>query len=236
VKKLAVVNCKSLKKDASTKARDMYDKSAQFRAQKALFEQAYDWWVILSAKHGVVFPDQVIEPYNLSMYNNAQRLKNVRSLTKEEKQKWVLKVIQHPVWEKYDEIHFHVSKAYWDPIKHAFPQAVWVRQQVNPGLVVVRYQEALHKYQQEGILDFSILSEHKPSSDPEKAKKWYHPVHGSFFGYARDVSKAFGVDEGNLHRVSRGKTKQTRGWVVDPLYLDKLEYNDKRGQWKITRE
>jgi len=49
------------------------------------------------------------------------------------------------------------------------------------------------------------------SLDPEIAKQWYHPIHGSHFGFARDISKKFGVDEGNLCRVSRGINKQTCG-------------------------
>lgn len=234
-KKLAIMNCKSLKRDSPTPARDMYDKSAQFRAQRDLFEQVYDGWAVLSAKHGVVLPDEIIEPYDLSMYSKAQRLKAGRGLTKEEKAQWAVIVRDHSIWNNYDEVHFHVSKAYWDPIRDYFPRARWVKQQVNPGLVVLRYQEALHKYQQEGILDLDIISVHRKSEEPEQPRMWYHPEHGEYYGYARDVSKRFGVDEGNLHRVSRGKAKQTRGWVIEKKYLQLLVYNENRNQWRLTK-
>ncbi len=236
-KTLAVMNCKSLKRDSPAATRDMYDRSAQFRAQRDLFEEAYDGWVVLSAKHGVVLPNEIIEPYDLSMYNKAQqsRLKSGQGLTKEEKEQWSIAIRDHSIWDEYDEVHFHVSKAYWDPIKNYFPNGLWVKQQVNPGLVVIRYQEALDKYRREGVLDLGIISIHRKSKNPEMPRTWYHPLEGEYYGYARDVSKDFEVDEGNLHRVSMGKAKQTRGWVVEENYLKRLVYDASRDQWRLGR-
>ncbi len=234
---LAIVNCKSLKQLYSCPAEEMYEKSAQFRAQRDLFKVAYSEYRILSAKYGLIKPTDIIEPYDLSIYSkNKQRLNVFEGVV--DKKKWAKEILNGLENLSYKEIHFHISNAYWSPlekegIKDLPIRCIHIHQQVNPGLVILRYKEALEKLKLTGILDFSILTEHRESKDPELAKTWYHPVHGKFFGFARDISKNFGVDEGNLCRVSRLITKQTRGWVVNPSYLPRLIHNEDKDSWRI---
>lgn len=234
---LAVMNCKSLKQNYRCAAAEMYEKSAQFRAQKELFEFVYSKYMILSTKYGLIDPADIIEPYDITIYDkNKRRLGVSKSI--ENKEKWSEKVINTIKTLPYEEIHFHISKAYWDPLEKAgiinlSIKCIHISQQVNPGLVILRYKEALEYFKSKKELNFSILSDHRESKDPEIAKKWYHPIHGEFFGFARDVSKNFNVDEGNLCRVSRSITKQTRGWVIDSSYLPRLVYNKDKDFWRI---
>jgi hypothetical protein len=63
---VGLVGCGKTKLDHPAPARELYVGNL-FRAAAAYADAAYDEWWILSAKHRVVHPDQVLEPYDLSM-------------------------------------------------------------------------------------------------------------------------------------------------------------------------
>lgn len=71
---LYLVSCVSVKLDRPAPAKDLYC-SAWFKAARQYVEAQGGEWRILSAKHGVVHPDQVIEPYEetLNTKNAHQR-------------------------------------------------------------------------------------------------------------------------------------------------------------------
>ena len=64
-------------------ARDLYC-SAWFQKARAFVERECAEWFILSAKYGLVEPDQVIEPYNETLNDK----------TVEERREWSRKVVQ----------------------------------------------------------------------------------------------------------------------------------------------
>lgn len=233
--KLAVINCKALKQDHTCAAHEMYNKSAQFRAQLRFITEAYDHCIILSAAYGVVELTDVIDTYSISIAKGP-RLKAAKSLTKEEKVEWALDIANHSIWDKYDTIHFHVGSQYWKPIAEFFPNDIHVKQQVNPGLVIKRYDEALEYYNEHKSINLDIISTHVPSKEPEVAKPWYHSAHGERFGYSRDISKEFGIDEGNLYRVSRGKANHTCGWTVVKDIADNTTYNGRNWSYKKVKK
>lgn len=61
--RVVIVGCGKTKVDHSCPARDMYQ-SELFRKRRAYAEKSSDAWFILSAKHGLLHPDTVIEPYD----------------------------------------------------------------------------------------------------------------------------------------------------------------------------
>lgn len=63
---ICLVACASKKLAFPAQARSLYD-SALFKKSRALAEGRFDRWFILSAKHGLVEPDTVLEPYNLTL-------------------------------------------------------------------------------------------------------------------------------------------------------------------------
>lgn len=229
---LAIVNCKASKQDYPCRAEEMYDRSAQFRAQRDLIKRVYPHYAILSAEYGLVRPNTIIEPYDVSIYEKATARLSSSGEMKLSKKLWAEKVRDQLSSLPYKKIHFHISNAYWGPLLKQ-ENYIHITQQVNPGLVILRYKEALEVFETTGVLDTSILTQHRKSADPEVQKYWYHPLHEPLFGYARDVSKKYGVDEGNLCRVSRGLAKQTRGWVIDDSLLPYLEEHD--GSWKLQK-
>jgi len=62
---IALVACASQKRDHAAPAKDLYI-SSLFRKARAYAEQ-HDAWLILSAKHGVLHPDTITEPYDASL-------------------------------------------------------------------------------------------------------------------------------------------------------------------------
>ena len=70
-----LVSCVKMKRIVPTPAKDMYI-SPWFRKARAYVEEREQTWFILSAKHGVVQPDDVIEPYDLTL--NAMRVNDRR--------------------------------------------------------------------------------------------------------------------------------------------------------------
>lgn len=59
---IAITNCRSMKQDYTCSAEEMYSKSYVFRAQKDLFNLAYDRYLILSSHHGLILPTKIIDP------------------------------------------------------------------------------------------------------------------------------------------------------------------------------
>lgn len=63
-KEVTLIQCTASKRDTPAQARDLYDESRYFRKMRAWAEWRGVPWFILSAKHGLVHPDDVLEPYN----------------------------------------------------------------------------------------------------------------------------------------------------------------------------
>jgi hypothetical protein len=66
VTRVALVSCVKQKRDTSAPARDLY-LSPLFRGFRRYAESRADSWYILSAEHGVLRPEQVVEPYERTL-------------------------------------------------------------------------------------------------------------------------------------------------------------------------
>lgn len=66
-----LVACCSKKLRHAAPAKDLYC-SQWFRLVRAVIEKRGEPWAILSAKHGLVFPEQVIEPYNETLHTKSR--------------------------------------------------------------------------------------------------------------------------------------------------------------------
>jgi hypothetical protein len=63
MKEVTLITCVSSKKQEKLPAKDLYD-SPYFGAMKRYAEARQYPWFILSAKHGLLEPDTIIEPYD----------------------------------------------------------------------------------------------------------------------------------------------------------------------------
>ena len=59
-----LISCTNAKRDRAAPARELYDESGYFRDMRAYAEARHGPWFILSAKHGLVEPSEVLEPYD----------------------------------------------------------------------------------------------------------------------------------------------------------------------------
>lgn len=157
---LAVINCKKTKRNIACEASKMYAGSSMFRAMRDFVEAYYDSYVILSAKYGVVLPDQIIEPYSQMIKSTGYAGKNETNiLTESEKAVWIAEVLDHPVWKKYAHIDFHLSKNYWELLEPHFSaksNTKVILLPPNTGFVVRHYQWLLRDYNENKPIDFTF--------------------------------------------------------------------------------
>jgi hypothetical protein len=69
---IGLVGCVKTKRDHAAPARDLYI-SPLFRGRRAYVERTCARWFILSAKHGLVEPDTLLEPYDVTLDSASPR-------------------------------------------------------------------------------------------------------------------------------------------------------------------
>lgn len=94
VTRVALVSCGKLKLPHAAPARDLYTGPLFTDARTHVLADGYDHWLILSAEHGVVHPDRVLEPYNTTIES--------------------LKVDQLARWARSIEYHLRLGAGYID--------------------------------------------------------------------------------------------------------------------------
>ena len=62
--KAVLVQCTDSKRDVKSKAQNLYDESTYFCKMRAYAIATGEPWFILSAKHGLVDPETVLDPYD----------------------------------------------------------------------------------------------------------------------------------------------------------------------------
>ena len=107
--RIGLVSCGKAKLSHPAAAKDLYVGSL-FRAASAYASNAYDEWWILSAKHGVVHPDTVLEPYDLA----------ITDLSFVDRARWGSRVlndlIQNHRYMLGQKFYIHAGKPYRDVI------------------------------------------------------------------------------------------------------------------------
>lgn len=107
VRFVALVACAKSKRPYTIQARKLYSLSTLFRAASAWAEAHADLWLILSARHGLVVPGQVLEPYEQSLHE----------LTEQGRREWS--------WRVFAQLRTGLElgqqpAAYWDvPVRTA---------------------------------------------------------------------------------------------------------------------
>ncbi|MGW8178177.1 MAG: DUF6884 domain-containing protein [bacterium] len=126
--RVGLIACCKQKLDYPTQAQYLYQ-SPMFKMSMAWIRKRCDEWAILSAKHGVVLPDQVLDPYDLKL-SDLDRL---------EQAKWAMKVQMQleEMWGKeaiFMVLAGHDYKRGWsmpmveDVIEH------WTQMRVDSGM------------------------------------------------------------------------------------------------------
>jgi len=104
--RLALVSCAKSKRTVKCKASQMYTPSAIFKHSYQYATRHYDFVAILSAKYGLLLPEDEIEPYNITL----------KTMTTQQRRQWTEKVInqinEHIGLSKIKECYFHAGKKY----------------------------------------------------------------------------------------------------------------------------
>jgi hypothetical protein len=72
IERVTFVSCVGKKRMSACAAKDIYE-SAWFLKARAFAERAGHPWFILSAEHGLLHPDAVVEPYERTLNTMAKR-------------------------------------------------------------------------------------------------------------------------------------------------------------------
>jgi len=105
LKSLGLISCSSLKQDYPCKASEMYQASDLFKKAYSYATKNYDFVAILSAKYGLLFPDDKIEPYDLTL----------NTMKSQPRKNWAEKVfaqMQNKLRLGDYKIFFHAGKKY----------------------------------------------------------------------------------------------------------------------------
>ena len=114
--KLGLLSCTKLKQNYSCPAKKMYAPSPLFSKAYAYASKNYDQIGILSAKYGLLLPDEIIEPYELSL----------KTMKKKQKHVWATRV-NTQLETKLDmnsirRVYIHAGKDYREHIIPHFQQ------------------------------------------------------------------------------------------------------------------
>lgn len=113
MKTLGLISCTKSKQSYPCKASEMYLPSNLFRKAHSYATKNYDFVAILSAKYGLLFPDDKIEPYDLTLndMNSLQRREWAEKVFSQMKSRLRLR--------DFDKVFFHAGKKYRE---HLIPQ------------------------------------------------------------------------------------------------------------------
>jgi hypothetical protein len=116
VKELVIVTCVKEKRKGRQKAKDLYI-SDLFKKMKQ-YAETYDYdWRIISAKHGLIDPEDIIESYEEESLDQFKLLKGKQTTDLKTKKKALKKIIEvqlEPILNTYNEIILMCGKNYRD--------------------------------------------------------------------------------------------------------------------------
>ena len=74
MRRIGLVGCVKEKSVVAAPARDLY-RSTLFKGRRSYVERSCDEWWVLSAEHGLVYPDDVLAPYDVTLktFGRAER-------------------------------------------------------------------------------------------------------------------------------------------------------------------
>jgi cytoplasmic iron level regulating protein YaaA (DUF328/UPF0246 family) len=106
MKTLGLISCTKKKQNYPCKASEMYSASDLFRKAYKYCTKKYDDVAILSAKYGILYPAEEIEPYNLTLKNMS--VDQVKKWSEEVFQQFLIKVDLRDL----GKVYFHAGKRY----------------------------------------------------------------------------------------------------------------------------
>lgn len=104
--RIGLVACTKQKQPYACAAREMYLPSTLFRKASAYCSREYDRWYILSAKYGLLSPDDIIEPYDQTL----------KTMSRAEREEWGQQVSSQLAKLGDHQYFAHAGSAYLRPL------------------------------------------------------------------------------------------------------------------------
>jgi hypothetical protein len=108
---IGLISCTKSKRNEPAPPGDLYDPSPSFRKARAYCERTHDDWYVLSAKHGLLAPDDPpIEPYDEALTNApiARRREWAQRVAKE--------MTEEELLDSENVLVIHAGKAYYEDL------------------------------------------------------------------------------------------------------------------------
>ena len=106
-RRIGLVGCVKKKLDVDARAKDLYI-SPLFRGRRHYVERSCDEWWILSAEHGLVDPEQVLAPYDVTL----------KDMGRAERRAWARRVLDEleasTLLSPSDVVEIHAGADYRD--------------------------------------------------------------------------------------------------------------------------
>ena len=134
---IGLIACTKSKKNHRYKAIEMYSPSALFRKASSYAIKKYDRVAILSAKYGLLLPEDEINPYELTL----------KKMSKKERNEWAIRVFEQMKrrlnLSKGDRAFFHAGKEYRESL---IPKLIEVGVECYVPLEVLSFGKQLEWY------------------------------------------------------------------------------------------
>ena len=210
--KIAIINCVNSKHSTAMPAGNLYT-SISFRAKKAFVEKAYDKWYIFSLKYGIISPDTIIEPYNITLVKNNRNHQQEFHNPNMVDVNTLSTIVYNQLQSINGELHYHTPKDYYNMVI----DGLYVKQQGNQSLTVKQYKEALNVCNGDNLDECLNIISKKYTPNPEQPQYWIHPEHNEFYGTSYQLVKqhsTLGLNDADARKVARGKNITHKGWKL----------------------
>ena len=144
MKKVGLVGCVKTKRPHPAPARDLYI-SDLFQKRRHYVERCYDSWLVLSAKHHVVPPDTMLEPYD----------ETLKKKTAAERRQWATRVFEQ-LKARFPNpsecvFYFHAGREYQEELIHLFERHGYRWQNPLQGLGIGKQLQWYDRREEQGV-------------------------------------------------------------------------------------
>ena len=239
--RIGIIGCKATKQNYACSVDEMYSKSPAYRAQSEFCKKAYDDYYVISYQVGIKHHTDIIEPYELCLGKFGINMSSKHKIVDKPDPKNVEMVNKQlaEMINKGWEIDYHTSRKYYNPLSKEIRDIInYIKQPAGVGVNISKYQALIPMLDTHTLKECcDSLSKRDPNKQSEQDKWYFHKEYPPFFGTSAKIATQYKEIlwlGPNIWKVSMGRVKHAKGWVIDKSLLDKL-YQTDLGQWRIKQ-
>ena len=211
---IAILNCTKKKQTYSCSAKEMYSANYNFIDKLNFIEKHYNEYYIMSVKYGIITPDTIIEPYNLTLSRDKVQLGSEITYPTKEHLQWLKDNVNTFIGNNLGkQIYFHTPQLYSNLIKDK--DLVRLVKQERTASNTTKYRKALEMDNLDNAIEY--MNKFNLIPKVKETEKWFtHPELGEFYGKSYELFKMYEgrFDKGGLYQVSTGRSNQHKQWRI----------------------